>query len=157
MITFFGSAVQLRNYFPVVHGKKSAINSRSYSQFGSFLLLRFTCLPVLTHTQVTLTVTVTFLTSRSFHIQFSVPQVPFPIWQIASLSKVQVKTLSCARLFAALWTVAYQAPPAMGLSRWEYWGGVPSPGDLPNPGMQPGSPSLQADSAVGATRKSRLL
>ena len=40
-----------------------------------------------------------------------------------------------------------QAPPSMGFSRQEYWSGLPfpSPGDLPNPGIEPGSPTLQAD------------
>ena len=40
--------------------------------------------------------------------------------------------------------VAYQAPPSMGLSRQKYWSGLPfpSPGDLPNPGIEPGSPTL---------------
>ena len=58
-----------------------------------------------------------------------------------------VKSLSRVRLFAAPWIVAYQAPPSMGFSRQEYWSGVPfpSPGDLPNPGIEPGSPALQAD------------
>ena len=43
--------------------------------------------------------------------------------------------------------VAYQAPPSMGFSRQEYWSGLPfpSPGDLPDPGIEPGSPSFQAD------------
>ena len=51
------------------------------------------------------------------------------------------------RLFATPWTVAYQATPSMGFSRQEYWSGLPfpSPGDLPNPGIEPGSPELQAD------------
>ena len=46
------------------------------------------------------------------------------------------------------WTVACQAPLSMGFSRQEYWNGLPfpSPGDLPNPGIEPGSPALQADS-----------
>ena len=46
------------------------------------------------------------------------------------------------------WTVACQAPLSMGFSRQEYWSGLPfpSPGDLPNPGIKPGSPALQADS-----------
>ena len=50
-------------------------------------------------------------------------------------------------LFATLWTVAYQAPPSMGFSRQEYWSGLPfpSPGDLPDSGIEPGSPALQAD------------
>ena len=60
---------------------------------------------------------------------------------------MKVKSLSCVRLFATPWTVAYQAPPPMGFSRQEYWSGLPfpSPGDLPNPGIKPGSPALQAD------------
>ena len=55
--------------------------------------------------------------------------------------KVKVKSLSCVRLFATLWTVAYQAPLFMGFSRQEYWSGLPfpSPGDLPDPGIKPGS------------------
>ena len=46
------------------------------------------------------------------------------------------------------WTVAHQAPPSMGFSRQEYWSALPfpSPGDLPVPGIKPGSPALQADS-----------
>ena len=60
---------------------------------------------------------------------------------------VEVKLLSRVRLFATLWSVAYQAPPSLGFSRQEYWSGLPfpSPGDLPNPGIKPGSPGLQAD------------
>ena len=56
----------------------------------------------------------------------------------------EVKSLSRVRLFETPWTVAYQAPPAMGFSRREYWSGVPfpSPGDLPDPGIKPGSPTL---------------
>jgi hypothetical protein len=45
-------------------------------------------------------------------------------------------------------TVACQAPPSMAFSRQEYWSGLPFPfpEDLPNPGIEPGSPALQADS-----------
>ena len=45
------------------------------------------------------------------------------------------------------WTVAHQAPLTMKFSRQEYWSGLPfpSPGDLPNPGIKPRSPALQAD------------
>ena len=45
------------------------------------------------------------------------------------------------------WTVAHQAPQSMEFSRQEYWSGLPFPfpGDLPNPGIEPGSPTLQAD------------
>ena len=61
--------------------------------------------------------------------------------------KVKVKSLSRVRLFATPWTVPYQAPPSMGFSRQEYWSGLPfpSPGDLPDPGIEPGSPAFQAD------------
>ena len=57
---------------------------------------------------------------------------------------VKVKLLSRVRLFATPWTVAYQAPPSMGFSRQEYWSGLPfpSPGELLNPGIEPGSPAL---------------
>ena len=49
--------------------------------------------------------------------------------------------------FNGQWTVAHQAPPSIGFSRQEYWNGLPfpSPGDLPNPGIKPTSPTLQAD------------
>ena len=60
---------------------------------------------------------------------------------------LKVKLLSHVRLFATSWTVAYQAPLSMEFLRQEYWSGVPfpSPGDLPNPGTEPGSSALQAD------------
>ena len=63
------------------------------------------------------------------------------------IGNVKVKSLSHVRLFATPWTVAYQAPQSMGFSRQEYWSGLPfpSPGDLPNPGIEPGSPALQTD------------
>ena len=46
------------------------------------------------------------------------------------------------------WAIARQAPLSMGFSRQEYWSVLPfsSPGHLPNPGVEPGSPTLQADS-----------
>ena len=48
----------------------------------------------------------------------------------------------------APWTIAHQAPLSMGFSRQEYWSGLPFPtlGDLPNPGFEPKSLALQADS-----------
>ena len=50
-------------------------------------------------------------------------------------------------LFVTPWTVAHQVPPSMGFPRQEYWSGLscPSPGDLPDPGIEPGSPTLWAD------------
>ena len=54
----------------------------------------------------------------------------------------KVKLLSCVRLFAIPWTVAHQASLSMGFSRQQYWSGLPfpSPGDLPDPGSNPGLP-----------------
>ena len=62
-------------------------------------------------------------------------------------TKVEVKLLSCVRLFANPWTVAYQASPSMGFCGQEYQSGLPfpSPGDLPDLGIKPRSPALQAD------------
>ena len=59
--------------------------------------------------------------------------------------KVKVKSLSRVWLFATLWIVAHQIPPSMGFSRQEYWSGLlfPSPGDLPNPGIEHRSPNFR--------------
>ena len=64
------------------------------------------------------------------------------------MSQVKVKSLSRVRLFATPWTVAYQAPLSVGFSRQEYWSGLPlpSPWNLPDPGIEPRSLTLQADS-----------
>ena len=61
--------------------------------------------------------------------------------------KVKVKSLSRVRLFVTPWTVAHQASLSVGFSRQEYWSGLPfpSPGGLPNPGIEPWSPALDAD------------
>ena len=60
---------------------------------------------------------------------------------------MKVKSLSGVQLFVTPWTIAHQAPPSMGFSRQEYWSGLtfPSPGHLPDPGTELGSPVLQAD------------
>ena len=65
---------------------------------------------------------------------------------------LKVRSLSCVQLFATAWTIAYQALPSMGFSRQEYWCGLPFPfpGDLPDPGMEPRSPSFQADALTSA-------
>ena len=57
---------------------------------------------------------------------------------------------SCVRFFVAWWTVARQAPLSMEFSRQEYWSGMlfPSLRDLPDPGVEPRSPALQADSLL---------
>ena len=65
-----------------------------------------------------------------------------------------MKSLSRVRLFATLWTVAYQASPSMGFSRQESWSGLPfpSPGDLPDPGIKPRSPALEANACKAAVK-----
>ena len=59
-----------------------------------------------------------------------------------------VLVLSCVQFLAIPWTVACQDPLSMGFPRQEYWSELPvvSLGDLLNPGIEPGSPALQADS-----------
>ena len=54
--------------------------------------------------------------------------------------------LSDSKLFATPWTIARQAPRSLGFSRQEYWSELPfsSPQDLPDPGIKPTSPALQA-------------
>ena len=63
---------------------------------------------------------------------------------------MKVKSLSRVRLFETPWTLAYQALLSMGFSRQDYWSGLPfpSPGDLPNPGMETGSPAWQTDALL---------
>ena len=60
---------------------------------------------------------------------------------------MHAKSLQCVPLFATPWIVAPEARLFTGLSRQEYWSGLllPSPGDLPDPGIEPRSPALQAD------------
>ena len=66
--------------------------------------------------------------------------------------------LNHVRLFATPWTVACQAPLSVGFSREEYWSGLPflSPGDLPDPGIKPRSPTLQADSLPSEEKKKEV-
>ena len=63
---------------------------------------------------------------------------------IGATLTLTLKSLSRVRLFATPWTVAYQAPPSMEFSRQLYWSGLPfpSPGDLPDPGIESVSPAL---------------
>ena len=82
-----------------------------------------------------------YLIVNAAHIH--IHQMPF---------KVKVKSLSRVWFFATPWTVDYQAPPSRGFSRQECWSGLPFPspdllllsGDLPDPGIKPRSPALQA-------------
>ena len=65
-----------------------------------------------------------------------------------STRKMKWKQLSCVWLFETPWTVALQAPLSMEFSSQKYWSGLPfpSPGDLPDPRIEPGSPALHTDS-----------
>ena len=80
------------------------------------------------------------------------PSVSFIIFFVINWWKVK-ESLSRVWLFATPWTLVHQAPLSMRFPRQEYWNGLPfsSPGDLPDPGMEPGSPSLQADSLPSET------
>ena len=64
---------------------------------------------------------------------------------------------SCPTL-CDLWIVAHQAPPSMGFSRQEYWSRLPfpSPGDLPDPGIEPRPPTLQADALTSAPKAATI-
>ena len=69
----------------------------------------------------------------------TVPQGSPYTWILCVLS-----SFSRVQLFVTLWTVARQAPLSVGFSRQESWSGLPCPppGDLPDPGIEPGSPAL---------------
>ena len=71
-------------------------------------------------------------------------------WMSGSNIQSEVKSLSRVRLFATPWTIAYEIPPSMDFFRQENWSGLPfpSPGDLPDPGIEPVSPALQADAFI---------
>ena len=81
------------------------------------------------------------LTDTYYGNKFAWPLTGHNIWVL--WLRVKWKSLSHVWLFATPWTIQ-----SMEFSRPEYWSGqpFPSPGDLPNPGIKPGSPALQADS-----------
>ena len=73
---------------------------------------------------------------------------------------MSAQPVSRVQLFAAPWIASHQAPLSLGFPRQGYWSGLPfpSPGDLPDPGIQPGSPAVQADSLlIKLQRKPTLL
>ena len=77
------------------------------------------------------------LTPRNIHIKMSIYICMYEVkWSRSVVSDS-----------ATPWTIAHQVPPSMGFSRQEYWSGLPfpSPGDLPDLGIEPWSPTLQAD------------
>ena len=82
---------------------------------------------------------------HSFHLLIPKHHGVFRV--VLVVKKVKVKLLDRVQLFATPWTIAYQASQFTGFSRQEYWSGLtfPSLRDLPDPGIEPGSPTLQAD------------
>ena len=74
--------------------------------------------------------------------------IPFFINMVWCMHACMLSHFSRIWLFATLWTIALQAPLSMGISKQEYRSGLPSPppGDLPNPGIKPAVPALQANS-----------
>ena len=70
------------------------------------------------------------------------------LWKVSRVcERERVKLLSHVQLLETPWTAAYQSLPSMGFYRQEYWSGLPfpSPGDIPDSGIEPRSPTLQAD------------
>ena len=78
---------------------------------------------------------------------FQADALPSELKGLLLLLLLLLSRFTCVQLCATPWTVAPQAPPYMGLSRQEYWSGLPFPslGDIPDPGIEPSSPALQAD------------
>ena len=68
------------------------------------------------------------------------------LWNLSSQSESEVAQI-CLTLCDPMDCSLHQASPSMGFSRQEYWGGSPFPssGNLSDPGIEPGSPALQAD------------
>ena len=88
-----------------------------------------------------------FLLQRIFLTQGLNPGLLYcrqTLYHLSHLQFSSVQSLSRVRLIAIPWTVARQAPLPMGFSRQEYWSGLPfpSPEDLPDPGMEPRSPTF---------------
>ena len=84
------------------------------------------------------------------------------IWvKLLVLQRISYVKWNCSVISnsAIPWTVAYQAPPSMEFSRQEYWSGSPfsSPGDLPDPGIKPRSPALQADGLLSEPPEKPIL
>ena len=84
------------------------------------------------------------------------------IWQSICLAEAKATSfllcvctsiLSHVQFFVTPWTIAHQAPLSMGFSRQEYWSGlpIPSPGDLPNPGIEPASLALVGRFSTNST------
>ena len=127
-------------------------------RLSSFLLIHFSFFlsdsfisTILSFTSLILSsalVILLFVASSVFYFIYCIIHYYWLFFVSSRKRKRKVKSLSRVQLFVTPWTVAHQAPLSMGFSRQEYWSGLqfPSPGDLPNPGIEPGSPVLQTDS-----------
>ena len=76
--------------------------------------------------------------------------IPSPHFVLQLFRRSMLTHFSRVQLFSTLWTVAHQAPLSIGFSRQEHWSGLLllPPGDLPDPGIEPRSPALEADSLL---------
>ena len=85
------------------------------------------------------------------------PDLRLDSWSRWEEISLYLSLCSVAPSCLTLWAAVGQAPPSMGFMRQEYWRGVPfpSPEDLPDPGIEPTSPALQADSLPLSHRGSR--
>ena len=106
--------IDMGNIYPSLH-RIQAMSFPSVVNIGSFLEYRKVCLFVFLNKKDTQSIICPF-----------------------ACLKVKVKSLSHVGLFAAPWTVAYQAPPSMGFSRQEYWNGVPLSSLTCKQGLGPG-------------------
>ena len=78
---------------------------------------------------------------------------PVVVFEVCCCIRAQGGLWGWQMYIATPWTVARQAPLSLEFSRQEYWSGLPfsSPRDLPDPGIKPGSPALQAHSLLFET------
>ena len=89
-------------------------------------------------------------------------QIRFPVINYPELETLKtlivVQSLLCSTHLVTPWTVACQAPLSMGFPNQEFWSGLPfsSSGDLPDPGITPTSPALQADSSPPSPQGTHL-
>ena len=85
---------------------------------------------------------------KNCHYASKMLNIKIPLLNTKKNRALVLSSFSPTQLFATLWNVAHMAPLSMGFSRQEHWSGLPCPlpGDVPNPGIKPGSPILQADS-----------
>ena len=97
--------------------------------------------------------------SENFINSLKITFLLIPWWSSGFFKRLLKKLISSVRLFVTPWAVAYQAPLSMGFSRQEYWGGLsfPSPGDLPDPGIESRFPKLQANALPSEPQHSSSL